>query len=59
MHTYESYAMINKTEILTALKKSYNFQCSEYLSAGKTWRRWEDNVKMDRTALRKGGHTMD
>jgi len=59
MHTYGCYAMINKTEISTAWKNhvSSNVQNIYFTGSGRS--KWEDNVKMDRTALREGGRAMD
>jgi hypothetical protein len=59
MYTYECYAARNKTEIQTAWTNRVTFNVQNICVLGRRRNIWEDNVKMDRTALRKGGHALD
>jgi hypothetical protein len=59
MHTYDCYAMRNKTEITTARTNHVLFNVQNIYVLGRRRHRWEDKVKMDRTALRRGVRALD
>ena len=59
MYIYECYAMRNKTQIPTARSNHVTFNVQNIYVLGRRRHRWEDNVKMDRTALRRGGCALD
>ena len=51
--------MRNKSEINTARSNHFTFNVQNINVLGRYRHRWEDNVKMDRTALRRGGCALD